>query len=566
MSPNEVAGFVALGGGALVLTTQRAFNPAVPAIAAPVAVAWPHGAPALGAGVALGALTLARPRRLPGPALLLALALAILIAVTGDGGLVRGDAAAVAIAVVTPAFVRTIEDLLLAGVAFGLASACVALGAAVAGVGGVRADILAVAAAAGLAVSAATGARSIAAADLAGVLALSSKAGLVAAAVAIVGLLVVRRLPSIDAILAAVATGIAWLAGAPFAHAPWRHVSAFTDTYHRLGPAGVALFVLLLGATVWGLPRPYAPGLLAAAAGAIFVPLEATAPLWLLAGLAASSSSPEGPLYGAAEERRLLERAGELEAKRQALAEEQRRLGRRRQALDEREAELAGREPPVSRPAPPSPDDERRDGELAARERELEERARTLGELAERLRRRDEELAARERAVLEPAEPEDDAELVARERELEERARTLGELAQELRRRDEELAARERDAAEPAEPEEAPEEPQREPVVPEAAPPPPPPPEPEPEPEPEPVPVPAAEIPSPAADAVLQPELRHWNFAALGRLVEERAAEFPDRVEEWRIYLDTLEPYVEAGILPPAFDETVLDVFGPLVA
>jgi hypothetical protein len=422
LSSDEIAGFVALGGGALVLTTQRGLNPAVPAIAAPLAVAWPHGAPALGAGVVLGALTLARPQRLPGPALLFAVALAILIAVTGDGGLVRGGAAAVAIAVVTPAYVRTVEGLMLAGVAFGLASAGVALGAAVAGVGGVRADILAVTAAAGLAASAATGARSVAAADLAGILALPSKSGLIAAAVAILALLLVRRLPSIDAILAAVATAIAWFAGAPFAHTHLRHVNAFTDTYHRLGITGVTLFALLLGTTVWGLPRPYAPGLLAAAAGAIFVPLEATAPLWLLAGFAASSSSPEGPLRTALDEQRLRRREAELEAQRQALAEEQRRLRRRREALDEREAKLAGRElaaePPAPPPVPPPPD----------------------------------------------------------------------------------------------------------------------------------------------------PERGRWSISALRQLVEERGPEYPDRLEEWEIYLETLEPCAVAGILPPRFEAVVEEVFGPLVA
>ena len=63
-----------------------------------------------------------------------------------------------------------------------------------------------------------------------------------------------------------------------------------------------------------------------------------------------------------------------------------------------------------------------------------------------------------------------------------------------------------------------------------------------------------------------QPQLRHWTFSVLTELVEARAAEFPDRIDEWRIYLETLAPYVEDGILSPAFDSTVLDVFGPLVA
>lgn len=491
MSADEIAGFVGLGGGALVLTTNRGLNPAVPAIAAPIAVVWPHGAPALGAGVVLGALTLARPRRLPGPALLFALALAILIAVAGDGGLVRGGAAAVAIAVVTPAFVRTVEDLLLAGAAFGLASAGVALGAAVAGVGGLRADILAVAAAAGLAASAGAGARSIAAADLAGVLFLPSKAGLIAAAVAILGLLVVRRLPSIDAILAAVATAIAWVAGAPFAHADLRHLNAFTDTYRRVGGLGVVLFVLLLGATVWGLPRPFAPGLLAAAAGAVFVPLEATAPLWLLAGFAASSSSPEGPLRMALDEQRLLRREAELEAERQALAEEQRRLRRRRQALDEREAQLAAREPPrdVSEQSPlpvPAP------------------------------------------PPAPPPEPE---------RELEPAPVVPNAAGWEVPKRVEHWV-------EPA----------------------PPPPEPEPVPEPKPTPEPVPEPVVAQSREETAPFYAYRNIGVLRRLIAERGAEFPDRIEEWGIYLDTFESYAEDGNLPPRFEGVIEDVFGPLLA
>jgi hypothetical protein len=254
---------------------------------------------------------------------------------------------------------------------------------------------------------------------------------LIAAAVAIVGVLVVRRLPSIDAILAALATAIAWFAGAPFAHAHLRHASAFTDTYHRLGSVGVVLFVLLLGTTVWGLPRPFAPGLLAAAAGAVFVPLEATAPLWLLAGFAASSSSPEGPLRLARDEQRLVRRELELEAERQALAEEQRRLRRRRLALDEREAQLAAGAPAPAAVAPPPP------------------------------------RPSAPRAAFDPT----------------------GGLFYAYR-----------------------------------------------------------------------------DLAALRRLVAERGAEFPDRLDEWVIYLETLEPYAENGILPIRFEQVVEDVFGPLLA
>jgi len=427
VSPDEVAGFVALGGGALVLSTQRSFSPAVPAIAAPIAVAWPHGAPALGAGVALGALVLGRPRRLPGPAFLAAVALAVAIAVAGDGSLVRGGAAAVAIAVVTPAYVRTLEELVLVGVAFGLAGAGVALGAAVAGVDGVRAELIAVGAAAALAAAAGTGARAVAACDLAGVLVLPSRAGVVAAAAALLALLAVRRLALVDAMLAGGAIAVAAIAGAPFMHAPWRSLSAFSDTYDRLGGVGVTLFVLLLAATARGLPRPLAPGLAAAAAGAIFVPVEVTAPVWLLAGLAAAGDSPDGPLRRAPEERVLERRERELETERRALGDERRSLRRRRLALDEREVALALRERALGAGGPELP----------------------------------------------PERPRED---------------------------------------------------------------------------------------------VLQPEFRHWNLRVLRSLVEARGAEFPDRAADWRLYLELLEPFAEDGILGPALDETVADVFGPLVA
>jgi hypothetical protein len=260
----------------------------------------------------------------------------------------------------------------------------------------------------------------VAACDLAGVLALPSRAGVVAAAAALLGLLLLRRLAVVDAMLAGGAIAIAAIAGAPFTHAPWRTLSAFSDTYHRVGVTGVTLFVLLLLATGWGLPRPFAPGLVAAAVGAIFVPVEATAPVWLLAGFAATGDSPDGPLRRSRDEER-------LQAGRDALRDERRALKRRRKALDEREAALARRERGLAGgpPAPP--------------------------------------------------------------------------------------------------PEEPPEE-------------------------------------------RLQPEFRPWNLRVLRSLVEARGAEFPDRIEEWRLYIELLEPFAENGVLGPAFDGTIVEVFGPLVA
>jgi len=63
----------------------------------------------------------------------------------------------------------------------------------------------------------------------------------------------------------------------------------------------------------------------------------------------------------------------------------------------------------------------------------------------------------------------------------------------------------------------------------------------------------------------LQPLSRHWNFEELSRLVDQRAAQYPERVDEWRIYLEMLAPHVSNGLLGPAYDRTVWEVFGPLV-
>jgi hypothetical protein len=52
------------------------------------------------------------------------------------------------------------------------------------------------------------------------------------------------------------------------------------------------------------------------------------------------------------------------------------------------------------------------------------------------------------------------------------------------------------------------------------------------------------------------------NLAELRRLVEERGAEFPDRVELWRSYLFLLEEHAGAdGSLPSSFDALVEDEF-----
>ncbi len=57
-----------------------------------------------------------------------------------------------------------------------------------------------------------------------------------------------------------------------------------------------------------------------------------------------------------------------------------------------------------------------------------------------------------------------------------------------------------------------------------------------------------------------------WDLEALAALVEERAADFPDRVEEWRAYIVYLRDFVgDDRLLPAAFDGLVVDVFGGLL-
>jgi capsular polysaccharide biosynthesis protein len=90
-----------------------------------------------------------------------------------------------------------------------------------------------------------------------------------------------------------------------------------------------------------------------------------------------------------------------------------------------------------------------------------------------------------------------------------------------------------------------------------------PPPEPEAEPEPEPEPAPAPE-PEPVAATVAEPG--DWNLHELDRLVRERSGEFPERAEEWEIYLESIRDYAGPdGRLPATLDWLVWDTFGDLL-
>jgi hypothetical protein len=298
------------------------------------------------------------------------------IGIAGDSGLARAGAAGIAVAAAMMVCLRTADDVRLAAGVFGATAAAVAVVGAMAGISGARADVVATAAAIGMAASAGTGFWAVAACDLAGVLVLPSRAGLVAAALLLVALAHAGRRNVVPALAGTVVIASAWLARAPPAHAPfvhgdWRHGSGFADSYHRLGVVGAALFVLLIAALLSDLPRDLAPAAFAAAVGAALAPLETAAPLWLLAGLAAGGPAYDRAMVGD-RDRRLEELERWLASQLSELDAERRRLLRRIAALDARELEVA-----------------RHETAAAARAAELA--------------RRESAVAANERGVLKPA-------------------------------------------------------------------------------------------------------------------------------------------------------------------
>jgi transcriptional regulator with XRE-family HTH domain len=63
------------------------------------------------------------------------------------------------------------------------------------------------------------------------------------------------------------------------------------------------------------------------------------------------------------------------------------------------------------------------------------------------------------------------------------------------------------------------------------------------------------------------PAERGLNLDALEHTLDQRAAEFPDRAEEWRAYIAFLREFVHAdGELPPTFNSLVREVFRELLA
>ena len=272
------------------------------------------------------------------------------VAVHGASDLARAAAAGTAIAAALLVAVRSAEDLQVAVEAFALAAGIAALVAAVSGMRGTHADVLAGAAAIGLGLALRNGSWAAVAADLGGVVALHSRAGFVAVACAAF----VAPFFRTRALVCAAALAAAWLAGAPPAHAPWVH-GDYGDVYHRLGVPGAVLFALLLAALLRDLPLAFAPAVVAAGAAAILAPVETAAPVLALAGFAGGRAAYDRAV-ASERERRLDEVEARLVAEARALDAQRVQLARRVDALDERErsidAEVAARTPVPAAPRP----------------------------------------------------------------------------------------------------------------------------------------------------------------------------------------------------------------------
>ena len=73
---------------------------------------------------------------------------------------------------------------------------------------------------------------------------------------------------------------------------------------------------------------------------------------------------------------------------------------------------------------------------------------------------------------------------------------------------------------------------------------------------------PPAPTPAPVVDA----DRGEHNVHELERLVRAHAEDFPDRAEEWEIYLDSIREYAGPdGQLPVTLDWLVWDTFGELL-
>jgi len=92
------------------------------------------------------------------------------------------------------------------------------------------------------------------------------------------------------------------------------------------------------------------------------------------------------------------------------------------------------------------------------------------------------------------------------------------------------------------------------------------PPESDPAPLPEPAPGPEPTPPPEPAPVAVAADRGEWNIAELERLVRDHGAEFPNRREEWEIYLESIREYAAPdGQLPATLDWLVWDTFGDVL-
>jgi hypothetical protein len=299
------------------------------------------------------------------------------------------------------------------------------------------------------------------------------------------------------------------------------------------------------------------------AAGAVLLLLLAAARFLAAAPFPATrftrgQSTTGGPEY----DRRMPERAVDaLEArlleKVEALVTERERLAAREAALATREREVtaklkelrAAAEAVPAKPVPAKPVPAAAADDLRRREGELEARVTGLAKREQELARRAASVAARERELDARPDPAPDGDLVRREAELAERVSALTRRELELARTASSVAARERELEVRQAPQPVPHAAPRT-TAPE-------------EPDPEPVPRPVATA---TASGAANGTRGRWNLVSLERLVDERGAEFPDRLEEWASYLYFLREYADVnGAVPAGFDALIDDTFSELV-
>jgi hypothetical protein len=78
---------------------------------------------------------------------------------------------------------------------------------------------------------------------------------------------------------------------------------------------------------------------------------------------------------------------------------------------------------------------------------------------------------------------------------------------------------------------------------------------------------PTAAAPEALPEAAAPVAPARFNVEVLAALVEQRGAEFPERLEEWRWYVLSLRDVAAtSGTLPATVDNLVQDVFEPLLA